>query len=90
MKKIYAVRQGRQTGIFNTWADCEAQVKGYAGASYKGFTDAGEAMAWLQGGAAQMELFAAPRAVRTTRRRRRLQQDSSSEQRLQQRCLPIM
>lgn len=68
MKKIYAVRQGRQTGIFNTWADCEAQVKGYASASYKGFPDAGEAMAWLQGGAAQMELFAAPRAVRTTRR----------------------
>ena len=67
MKKIYAVRQGRQTGIFNTWADCEAQVKGYAGASYKGFTNAGEAMAWLQGGTAQMELFAAPRATRPVR-----------------------
>ena len=55
MKKIYAVRQGRQTGLFNTWAACEAQVKGYAGARFKGFTDAAEALAWLQGRAGQVE-----------------------------------
>ena len=68
MKKIYAVRQGRKTGLFNTWADCEAQVKGYAGASYKGFTNVNEAMVWLQDGAAQLELFAEPRVVRPARR----------------------
>ena len=60
MRKIYAVRQGRQTGLFNTWAACEAQVKGYAGARYKGFTDAAAAMVWLQGSDGQTELFAAP------------------------------
>jgi len=47
--KIYAVRCGRQTGLFNTWADCEAQVKGFAGAAYKGFASVEEAKAWLWG-----------------------------------------
>lgn len=36
-KNFYAVRVGRNIGIFNTWAECEAQVKGFAGAEYKGF-----------------------------------------------------
>ena len=63
MGKIYAVRQGRQTGLFNTWAACEAQVKGYAGARYKGFTDAAAAMVWLQGSDGQTELFAERQAA---------------------------
>ena len=28
--KFYAVKCGHETGIFKTWAECEAQVKGYA------------------------------------------------------------
>lgn len=48
-KKVYAVRAGRKTGLFNTWAECEAQVRGFMGARYKGFMTAAEAMAWLQG-----------------------------------------
>ena len=36
-KKYYAVRVGRNVGIYTTWADCEAQVKGYSGAQYKSF-----------------------------------------------------
>ena len=47
--KVYAVRRGRQTGIFTTWAECEAQVKGYNGAVFKGFLTAAEAQAWLWG-----------------------------------------
>ena len=43
-KKIYAVRKGRQTGLFTTWAECQKQVTGYAGARFKGFTNAEEAM----------------------------------------------
>ena len=46
-KKVYAVRAGRQTGIFTTWAECKAQVDGFPGARYKGFTDPNEATAWL-------------------------------------------
>lgn len=48
-KKVYAVKVGRQTGLFNTWAECEAQVKGFMGARFKGFMTAQEAMSWLAG-----------------------------------------
>ena len=48
-KKIYAVRNGRQTGLFTTWAECQKQVTGYAGARFKGFTSAEEAIRWLSG-----------------------------------------
>lgn len=46
-KKVYAVRNGRQTGIFTSWAECKAQVDGFPGARYKGFTDPNEANKWL-------------------------------------------
>lgn len=45
--KIYAVKKGRQTGIFTSWADCRSVVEGYPGAEYKSFTDANEACAYL-------------------------------------------
>lgn len=51
-KKIYAVRQGRSTGLFSTWAECQKQVSGYSGAEYKSFTDRKAAEAFLQGGGA--------------------------------------
>jgi len=35
--KVYAVRKGRKTGIFNTWAECQKQIQGYSGAEYKSF-----------------------------------------------------
>lgn len=40
---FYAVRQGRETGIYHTWAECEANVKGYSGAEYKKFGSEEEA-----------------------------------------------
>lgn len=36
-KKYYVVWQGRKPGIYDTWAECEAQVKGAAGARFKSF-----------------------------------------------------
>ena len=66
MRKIYAVRQGRQTGLFNTWAACEAQVKGYAGARYKGFTDAAAAMAMIPAGSSLYCSCSAVADVETT------------------------
>lgn len=36
-KKYYVVWKGRKTGVFSSWAECEAQVKGYVGAEYKAF-----------------------------------------------------
>src|SRR6185436_13728879 len=35
--KFYVVWKGRKTGVFTSWADCEKQVKGFAGAEYKAF-----------------------------------------------------
>lgn len=40
--KFYVVWQGREAGIYDSWAACEAQVKGVA-AKYKGFATRAEA-----------------------------------------------
>jgi viroplasmin and RNaseH domain-containing protein len=37
MPKFYAVKKGRQTGVFNTWTDCQKQVTGFSGAIFKSF-----------------------------------------------------
>jgi len=50
-KKYYAVARGRATGIFSTWfgtGNAEEQVRGCAGARYKGFADIEEARVWLR------------------------------------------
>jgi ribonuclease HI len=46
-KKFYAVASGRKPGIYTSWPDAEAQVKGYGGAKYKGFVNRSEAEAWM-------------------------------------------
>lgn len=48
MIKYYAVRVGRKTGIFNTWKECEEQVKGFSGSIYKSFKTNSEANNWLK------------------------------------------
>lgn len=35
--KFYAVRKGRQPGVYTTWDDCKTQTMGYPGAVYKSF-----------------------------------------------------
>lgn len=49
MSKFYAVKNGRKTGIYLSWAECEEQVKGFKGAIYKSFPSRDEAEAYLQG-----------------------------------------
>lgn len=41
--KFYVVWKGRRTGIFTTWAEAQAQVKGYEGAQHKAFNTRAEA-----------------------------------------------
>lgn len=48
MSKFYAVKKGRQVGLFLTWAECEAQVKGFKGAIYKSFQTREEALFFLE------------------------------------------
>jgi ribonuclease HI len=65
-KKSYAICKGRKPGIYDEWFGAhggEVQIKGFAGAVYKGFASRGEAEAWLDemsaktAGKHQQELF---------------------------------
>lgn len=42
-KKFYVVWKGRQPGVYASWAECEAQVKGFPDAEYKAFPNRAEA-----------------------------------------------
>jgi ribonuclease HI len=42
-KNYYVVWKGAKPGIFSTWKECEAQIKGYQGAIYKAFPTPEEA-----------------------------------------------
>lgn len=64
-KKVYAVKKGRTTGLFMTWADCQEQVTGFPGAVFKSFEDPNAALAWLMGSA---NATAAPTKTRTAHR----------------------
>ncbi len=46
-KKIYAVKKGLVTGLFESWDECKAAVDGYPGAEYKSFKTKEEACAYL-------------------------------------------
>lgn len=46
--KFYAVRRGRETGIFDNWERCSNSVHGFKGAVYKSFPDRGSAEEYLQ------------------------------------------
>ena len=42
-KKYYVVWKGVEPGVYASWKDCQAQIKGYAGALYKSFDSEDEA-----------------------------------------------
>ena len=46
-KKVYAVKKGKNTGIFYQWEECRKAVEGYPGAEYKGFPTVQEAKNYL-------------------------------------------
>lgn len=45
----YAVKKGKNIGIYNTWDECKAQTMGYSGAIYKKFTNREEAENFISG-----------------------------------------
>jgi|GEM_PF-340850 len=49
MGKFYAIRAGRQTGIFTSWDECKEYVTGFPGAKYKSFKNEDDAKKYLQG-----------------------------------------
>lgn len=46
--KVYAVKKGNSTGIFESWTECQAATKGFAGAEFKSFNTREEAEAYLE------------------------------------------
>lgn len=50
MKKYYAVRVGKKTGIFHTWDECQEQIHHFKGAQFKSFTSKDEAEKYLDKG----------------------------------------
>ncbi len=48
-KKFYAVKVGTKPGVYETWNDCKAQVKGVSGAVYKSFPTKSQALDFLGG-----------------------------------------
>lgn len=46
-KKYYAVKTGRNIGIFDSWDKCKKEIEGFSGAEYKGFATQKEAQAYL-------------------------------------------
>lgn len=47
MAKYYAVKVGQKPGVYETWSECEAQVKGFKGAIYKSFNSFDEAQNFI-------------------------------------------
>ncbi|MPN00806.1 hypothetical protein SDC9_148004 [bioreactor metagenome] len=45
--KYYAVKAGRETGLFTTWAACKKSIHGFSGAVYKSFESESAAQDWL-------------------------------------------
>ena len=45
--KYYAVRNGRRPGVYKSWAECEAQTKGFPGAIFKSFASEEDAKRFL-------------------------------------------
>lgn len=56
-KHFYAVKNGRQTGIFRSWDECKRQVIGFKGAVYKGFVTEQEAIDYMEGNKADQRLI---------------------------------
>ena len=48
-KKYYAVKCGVRPGIYETWAECEMQTKGFSGAQFKSFASMEEAEKYMLG-----------------------------------------
>ncbi|MFA7532837.1 MAG: ribonuclease H family protein [Tissierellaceae bacterium] len=48
-KYYYAVKKGKNIGIYKTWKECEENVKGYSGAIYKKFPTYEEARSFIDG-----------------------------------------
>ena len=76
--QYYAVKVGRTAGIYRTWAECEAQVKGFPGAKFKGFVVESEAREFIDGGSSAAGGAAQPPAKKRKVEQNKRQIDGQS------------
>lgn len=62
-KFFYGVKEGKNIGIYNTWKECEEQVKGYSGAIYKKFSSYEEAYSFVNGGETEKINIESPKDI---------------------------
>jgi ribonuclease H-related protein len=65
-KKFYAVRVGRQTGVFDDWKKAEQQVNKFKGAIYQSFDNPKIAWEFVRANAQEFELKFANQQIDTT------------------------
>jgi ribonuclease HI len=46
---FYSVKIGRVPGVYNSWEECEKQIRGFSGAVYKKFKDYDSAVEFIKG-----------------------------------------
>ncbi len=49
MKKYYAVKIGRNPGIYESWDECKNEIHGFSGAEYKSFINLDDALSFMNG-----------------------------------------
>ena len=54
--KYYAVKKGRNPGIYTSWDSCLKEVKGYPNATYKSFKTKAEAQSYLEDTKKEIEI----------------------------------
>ena len=59
-KKYYVVWQGNNPGVYDSWVECERQIKGYPQAKFKSFGSKAEAEAAYAGNFSQHIQFKSP------------------------------
>lgn len=47
MKKYYAVRKGKNIGIYTSWEECQEQILGFSNAEFKGFMTLADAESYM-------------------------------------------
>ncbi|NXL36421.1 RNH1 Ribonuclease, partial [Glaucidium brasilianum] len=57
---FYAVRKGRRTGVYRTWAECQEQVNKFPSASFKKFATERDAWAFVRAGLPEQEQLLEP------------------------------
>ncbi|XP_074751782.1 ribonuclease H1 isoform X2 [Athene noctua] len=57
---FYAVRKGRRTGVYRTWAECQEQVNKFPSSSFKKFATERDAWAFVRAGLPEQEQLLEP------------------------------